>query len=104
MSFPYEPGSNSYKLGETIGRKDIYIPSLFNTLTFRNPTMSVIPCKTIQDITFPPARISNIGEMAGYKAPMFGHGDKVPKEFSLFHDNQYKLNTPLLKPAPTFFV
>ena len=77
---------------------------MFSMSGFRPPTLQQIPCKTINDITYPPARISNVPLMSGYKSVTFGHGMKVPKEYRLFHSPEFKLNNPILKSPPTFFV
>ena len=102
MSFPYEPGSNSYFLKQT-PPKEIFIPNMFNMSGFRLPTLQQMPCKTVNEITYPSARVSNIPEMSGFKSVLFGSGDKVLNEYRLFYNKQFPLNNPILIPTPTYF-
>ena len=99
-----QPGYDSFSLGDPVGKQQpIYLPNLFNMSGFRSPTFQQIPCKTINEITYPPAKISNINVMSGYNSMMFGHRDKVPKDFRMFASKEHPLDTKLLKPSPTFF-
>ena len=100
--FPTEPGLESTFLGERLGSNTINVPSMFNMSGFRNPLMQQIPAKTVNEITYPPARISNIPVDSGFNTYMFGRGDVVPKSERLFHDPYFNLNNRVLLPAPTF--
>jgi len=68
----------------------------------RPATMQQIPCKTINDITYPPERVALTPVMSGYKSVIFGRGDLVTTKNSVFYSPQFPLNNPVLKPTKTF--
>ena len=102
----FQPNDAATSLGKRIGKINAeYPPSLMQMSGFRPPSMQQLPCKTINDITLPPAKISNVNELAGYKSYIFGHGDKPTLKTSMFtFPEQHPLNNPILKPANSFFV
>lgn len=87
-----------------LGKVDVKLPNMMLTSGFRSPSMMIIPCKTIQDLR-PPARVSNVDPMSGFKSYTLGHGDKITKQNAMFSfPNIHPLNNKLPKLAPTFFV
>lgn len=99
---PGEPGSESIGLNKFIVQSPLVIPSMFNMIGFRNPTLQQIPCKTVNEITYPPMRVAATPVDSGYNSYMFGRGDKVPKKERMFHDPYFKLNNPSMMSAPMF--
>ena len=61
----FQPNISSTSLGERIGKINVELPpSLLQMSGFRPPSMQQLPCKSINDITLPPAIISNVNELA----------------------------------------
>lgn len=102
MSVPSEAGSESYSLGTRVGPNEISIPNMFNMSGFRDPDLQQVPCKTINEVTYPPFRVSNVPVDSGYYSYTFGRGMNVSKDDRMYHDPYFKLNNPILQPAPTF--
>ena len=101
-----QPGLLGYDMMKYVGPdvdKQIKTPTTFQMSGYRPVLMQQIPCKTINDITFPPARISNVNPLAGYKSYTLGHGDNISKETAMFSFPEHPLNSRLLKPVPMFF-
>ena len=87
-----------------LGKVDVKLPNMMLTSGFRSPSMMIVPCKTIQDLR-PPARVSNVDPMSGFRSYTLGHGDKITKQNAMFSfPNIHPLNNKLTPLAPTFFV
>ena len=82
----------------------LFIPKMESLLFDGNrpDTVQQIPCKTINEITYPPARTPNLPLIGGYKSALFGHGDKVTNENRVFYSPQFPLNNPILVPTKTY--
>ncbi len=82
----------------------MFIPTM-RSFTFsggRAATMQQLPCKTVDEITYPPARVALTNVMDGYKSVIFSHGDKVTRKDKVFYSPQFPLNLPIMKPTPTY--
>ncbi len=82
----------------------VFIPTM-RSLTFsggRADTMQQLPCKTVDEITYPPARVALTNVMDGYESVVFSHGDKVTNKDKVFYNSRFPLNLPIMKPTPTF--
>jgi len=102
-----QPGLVGYNMINHVGPNvdnQIHTATMFQMSGYRPVLMQQLPCKTINDITYPPFRISNVHPLAGYKSYTLGHGQKVTKEMELFHfPIEHALNSRLLQPVPLFF-
>jgi len=104
--FPREPGNESFKIGARLGSNAISIPNMFNMSGYRSVLLQQVPIKTVNEIAYPPFRVSgnptNID--MGYNSVIFGHNDKVSKKDRQFHERRFRLNNPILRPAPTYLL
>ncbi len=102
-----QPGLSSYNMIKDVAPsvdKQIHTATMFQMSGYRPVMMQQLPCKTINDITYPPFRISNVNPLAGYKSYTLGHGEKVSKDMEMFHfPMEHPLNSRLLQPIPLFF-
>jgi len=101
-SFYDTSGTNLQATVLTQLQNPIFLPTM-TSLTFNGGwDFRRLPVKTVNEITYPAARINLTNVMDGYESVLFGHGDKVTNKDKVFYNPRYPLNTPLLKPTPTF--
>ena len=99
-----QPGLYSTSLGLPIGKNTIQQPMCMIQMSgARSPFMQQLPCKTINDITQPPAKISNVNLLYGYKPTLLGRGDTINATNIIGYFPEHPINTPLPPIAGTFF-
>ncbi len=77
----------------------VLLPKMVEPI-YRSTMLQQKPCVTINDITFPNAKVSNISPMDGYRPIQVDRNSKINKTNVMgYFPKQFPLNTPLLKSA-----
>ena len=82
--------------------KEVRLPKMENTI-YRSTLLQQLPCVTINDITYPNARVSLVDPMAGYRPCIVDANTKINKSNVLgYFPKEFTYNAKILKPASTF--
>jgi len=96
-----DPIGMSVKYAKEID-KSVVLPKMGESI-YRSTMLQQKPCVTINDVTFPNAKVSNISKMNGYKSIQVDRNTKIDKTNVIgYFPKQFPLDTPLLKPASMF--